>query len=192
MARKKEFERDVVLAAAIRTFATYGYEGASTERLTKEMGIGRQSLYDTFGDKWSLYKEALQQYCFANVAALSLSLQKGTSVLTAIEATLLSFAARVADGNEGGCLGVGAICEFGQREREINAIGQMAHGRLQSAFEGAIRRAKENGEMASDIDPVATALFFCSTLSGMKLAARGGASSGDISAIAKTAMRCLR
>lgn len=192
MARAKEFDRDVALASAIRTFATYGYEGTSTEVLTKGMGIGRQSLYDTFGDKRSLYKEALQRYCFDSVTALSMSLQNSASPLTAIEATLLSFAARVSDKNEGGCLGIGAICEFGERDREITAIGQSAHNCLQAIFEAAIRRAKESGEAAPDVDPRTSALFFCSTLSGLKIAARGGAKREDLAAIAKTAMRCLR
>ena len=39
-----------------------GYEATSTADLLRAMGIGRQSMYDTFGDKHRLYLEALQYY----------------------------------------------------------------------------------------------------------------------------------
>jgi TetR/AcrR family transcriptional regulator, transcriptional repressor for nem operon len=191
MARQKEFEEDVALAAAIRTFAIYGYEGTSTELLTKNMGIGRQSLYDTFGEKRSLYKQALQRYCFDSVSALSTSLQNSASPLAAIEATLLSFAARASGTDVGPCLAVGSVCEFGQRDREIAAISEAANSSLRSIFEAALRRAKEGGETAPDVDPKTAALFLCSALTGLKIVARGGAKREELAAIAKIAARCL-
>jgi AcrR family transcriptional regulator len=69
MARPKEFERDTALDDAIAIFCDHGYEGTSTEVLLGKMGIGRQSLYDTFGDKRRLYLEALQRYAEGNVAS---------------------------------------------------------------------------------------------------------------------------
>src|ERR1700678_3364318 len=46
MARPKEFDQDLALMHAIGVFASYGYEGTSTEALIEAMGISRQSLYD--------------------------------------------------------------------------------------------------------------------------------------------------
>ena len=43
-------------------FWEHGYEATSTDDLLREMGIGRQSMYDAFGDKHRLYLEALQLY----------------------------------------------------------------------------------------------------------------------------------
>ena len=51
MARPKEFESEAALKKAIGVFSEHGYEGTSTDALVQAMGIGRQSLYDTFGDK---------------------------------------------------------------------------------------------------------------------------------------------
>jgi TetR/AcrR family transcriptional repressor of nem operon len=55
MARQKEFDRDDALDEAVKVFASHGYEGASTDALLSHMGISRQSMYDTFGDKRQLY-----------------------------------------------------------------------------------------------------------------------------------------
>ena len=62
MARSKEFDRDAALQAAILTFAARGFEGTSTDDLLLAMGIGRRSMYDTFGDKRQLYLAALRRY----------------------------------------------------------------------------------------------------------------------------------
>src|SRR5436305_13985260 len=62
MARQKEFDRDEVLHKAMEVFWTRGYEGASMQDLVKRMGINRQSIYDTFGDKHSLFLQSLDRY----------------------------------------------------------------------------------------------------------------------------------
>ncbi|MFA9412981.1 MAG: TetR/AcrR family transcriptional regulator, partial [Deltaproteobacteria bacterium] len=62
MARAKEFDREVVLERAMEFFWAQGYEAASMRELLDTMDIGRQSLYDTFGDKHSLFLASLQHY----------------------------------------------------------------------------------------------------------------------------------
>src|SRR5713226_2211779 len=63
MARQKEFDREETLHKAMEVFWSRGYEAASIRDLVKHMGINRQSLYDTFGDKHALYLQALDRYC---------------------------------------------------------------------------------------------------------------------------------
>src|ERR1700674_2814563 len=62
MARHKEFDREEALQKAMEVFWARGYEAASIQDLVRHMGINRQSLYDTFGDKHALYLQALDRY----------------------------------------------------------------------------------------------------------------------------------
>src|SRR5467141_1819369 len=62
MGRHKEFDRAEALHKAMEVFWSRGYEAASIQDLVGAMGINRQSLYDTFGDKHSLYLSALETY----------------------------------------------------------------------------------------------------------------------------------
>src|SRR5437879_13191066 len=62
MARHKEFDSDEALNKAMEVFWSRGYEAASIQDLVKNMGINRQSLYDTFGDKHALYLQTLDRY----------------------------------------------------------------------------------------------------------------------------------
>ena len=53
---------DEVLTAATRVFIEKGYEATSMQDLVDAMGISRASLYDTFGDKETLFLKVLDRY----------------------------------------------------------------------------------------------------------------------------------
>src|SRR5260221_13775813 len=87
MARTKEFDQDQALACAVVAFREHGLAGTSTDALLRAMGISRQSMYETFGDKKRLYLSALHHYNEANVteiiremsaAKIPLSLERGS------------------------------------------------------------------------------------------------------------------
>jgi TetR/AcrR family transcriptional repressor of nem operon len=62
MAGVKQFDRDEVLDRAMAAFWTRGYEATSIDDLVEATGIGRGSLYSTFGDKRQLFLAALDRY----------------------------------------------------------------------------------------------------------------------------------
>jgi AcrR family transcriptional regulator len=69
VARPKEFDKDGALRKAIRLFSQQGFAATWTKGLMRAMGIGRQSMYDTFGDKRSLFLTALEMYVTESVHA---------------------------------------------------------------------------------------------------------------------------
>jgi len=60
--RKREFDKQVALNAAMQVFWKKGYLGASLTDLTEGMGINKPSMYATFGNKENLFLEATQYY----------------------------------------------------------------------------------------------------------------------------------
>jgi TetR/AcrR family transcriptional regulator, transcriptional repressor for nem operon len=62
MAGVKQFDRNEALDRAMVTFWTRGYEATSIDDLVQATGIGRGSLYGTFGDKRQLFLAALDHY----------------------------------------------------------------------------------------------------------------------------------
>ena len=62
MARPREFDRQDVLGKAMEVFWTHGYEGTSMSDLVIAMGLKKGSIYQAFGDKHSLFLEALTTY----------------------------------------------------------------------------------------------------------------------------------
>src|SRR5579864_8708626 len=62
MARTKDFNETEVLAKAIKLFWQKGYNGTSMQDLVDGLGISRSSMYDTFGDKHTLFIRSLENY----------------------------------------------------------------------------------------------------------------------------------
>ncbi|GAA3088477.1 TetR/AcrR family transcriptional regulator [Rhizobium viscosum] len=192
MARHKEFDRDTALKAAISVFTEHGYEGTSTDALLSAMKISRQSMYDTFGDKRSLYLAALDRYNSDSVSELLADLQRDITPLKALEETLIAFASRPEAEAGRGCLGVSAVCEFGRTDREVSALTDKAGRRLSAGIQAILEESRKRGEIAGDVDTADAVQFLGSTLSGMKVSARNGASSEILRGIARLAIRSLR
>ncbi len=189
MARHKEFERDEALAAAIRVFYDHGFEGTSTNDLLKAMRISRQSMYDTFGDKRSLYLEALQQYNAESVSRLVADINSTDSPRKGLETALITFASRPADEAIRCCLGVSAICEFGRSDAEVSMLTDSASRVMAAAVEAVIRDGIAKGEFSADLDVKMAMHFLGATLSGMKVSARNGATPDTLRGIARMALR---
>ena len=190
MPRSKTFDQDAVLQSAIATFATHGYEGTSAQMLTQALGIGRQSIYDTFGDKWQLYVAALRRYTQQSVSDQISALRSPKRAIDGIQAHLFAFTEAAAHSPT--CLGLSAVSEFGCGRNDVSEIGHKANGLLVKALAGRIGEAQRAGDVAADLDPVEGAQFLIGTLSAIKLAARGGASSDALRAMASIALRALR
>jgi len=62
VARPIQFDREDVLNKALGLFWSDGYEASSISQLLNVMGLNRGSLYSSFSDKRSLYKEVLDFY----------------------------------------------------------------------------------------------------------------------------------
>lgn len=191
MARQREFDRDETLNKALEVFWQKGYAATSTTDLLDAMGIGRQSLYDTFGDKRSLYLEALRRYNEASVNDLLRHL-KGDTPLAAIDNMLQAFASRPRRDNVKGCMGVNAISEFGTSDEEVNALRDASAKLLNQAVEAQLRGAAAAGEIAADTDIAQATAFVAATLSGMKISAKAGATIATLRAIASFAVQGLR
>src|SRR5258708_15570502 len=119
MARPKELDRDAAVERAMSVFWLKGYAATSTDDLLRAMKIGRQSMYDTFGDKRRLYVEALKRYSEERIAEHIRRLRSPVSPLAGIEALVLGLIFSDRAAREKGCMGIGSISEFGCSDPEL-------------------------------------------------------------------------
>lgn len=191
MARPKEFDQDEALRHAVRLFCQQGYAATSTDQLISVMGISRQSMYDTFGGKRQLYLEAYRRYTAESVHDQISLLQKATSPLAGIEKVLLALTVKPEGERALGCMGINAICEFGQSDSEVASLGHAEGAKLIAALEQALQGAKAKGEIGESVDVHAAVQFLMATLSGLKVAAKAGAKKQVLKEIARFAMRSV-
>jgi TetR/AcrR family transcriptional repressor of nem operon len=188
----KEFDRDQALLRAAEVFWDHGYEAASTDELLTAMGIGRQSMYNAFGDKRRLYLEALQQYQAEYGAEMFERLRSAASPLSALTGILLAVARQSAEERRRGCMAVNAATEFGQTDQEVGAIVSAGVNLCHAAYERVLAEAKRKGEVRPDLDERAAARFLHSTLVGLRVSARSGAAPEMLHDIATVAIDGLR
>jgi TetR/AcrR family transcriptional repressor of nem operon len=189
MARPKEFDEEKALRKAIRLFSQRGFAATSTDELMRVMHVGRQSMYDTFGDKRALFLKALKIYVTESVHSLKVELQRPGSALSAVQKALATFAERKDLSSEEGCMGLNAISEFGQRDADVTRITRNAARVQRQTLIRVLSRAKKQGEVSSDANLNSMADFFESTLAGIRMAAKAGMSRQALRNIAAFAAR---
>jgi TetR/AcrR family transcriptional regulator, transcriptional repressor for nem operon len=176
MVRPKEFDRDAAVERAMSVFWSKGYAATSTDDLLQAMQIGRQSMYDTFGDKRRLYVEALKRYQQESVAGHIKRLRSVASPLAGIEALVVGVASPDRATREKGCMGVGAICEFGTADSELADLRVKSGGRLHKALIERLQDAQAAGELGKAVDIERAARFVETTMVGLQVAAKAGES----------------
>lgn len=173
MARHKEFDRDEALHKAMEVFWSRGYEAASIQDLVEQMGINRQSLYDTFGDKHALYLQALDRYREVEGRKLFELLERPGSVKKALRQLFEGvIKGSLCGGERRGCFMGNAMSELAGRCKETAAKTCSNITVAEEALYGALLRAKKEGEIKGGRELRAVARFLYSSLQGLQLMAK--------------------
>jgi TetR/AcrR family transcriptional repressor of nem operon len=186
--RPTEFDRNEALEKAMGLFWRNGYEATGLTDLTSEMGIGRQSLYNAFGDKHSLFVEAVTYYVRRNSDPLIEILQAPGSSLSNIRNALEAVVSFVSGGECRGCLVTNSIVELAPHDEEVAKVLRSAVNRMEKAFKATLDRAAESGEISADTDTRAVARFLNSTLQGMVVLGKASASKSALKDVVKIAL----
>jgi TetR/AcrR family transcriptional regulator, transcriptional repressor for nem operon len=172
MVRPKEFHPHRALDKAMRLFWHSGYENTSLGDLMREMGIARQSLYDTFGDKRSLYLKALAHYRDQTNGEMQKMLDEIPSIKVGFRKLLYGLAAETREQHERGCLLLSANLQRDTKDAVMQDFLRDNQARVEAIFVKALKRAQKEGELSTNEDPDALARFFVVTIQGMRAMAR--------------------
>ena len=190
--RPKEFDREEALACAVEVFWEKGFHATSVDDLLARMGIGRQSLYDTFGDKESLFCEAIRHYHRSVAHNLTEVLQAEGSPCGNIRRLFETVIATFGDGGRG-CLVVNASIEFAGSDPKSPVLCALrsAFSELERALRQTLKRAVAAGELADDFDVSQWATFLAANLQGMLVMAKTGASRQTLQRVAQGALSAI-
>jgi len=183
MPRPKSFDDDAVLDQAVQLFQERGYEGTSLADLEAHLGLGRQSLYNTFGDKQTLFLKALERYQRAVAEGALAQLNAPGAGLAAIRAFFKgSVKSLTAPGPRRACLVANTILERGSQDPDSLLRCNHARAELARALRRALAEAKTRGEVARDLDVEATATLLVIQSYGLNVLAKTGATAEELHA----------
>ncbi|WP_375450008.1 TetR/AcrR family transcriptional regulator [uncultured Devosia sp.] len=185
MARTKEFNREEALLIGMDVFWRKGFSATTTDDLRLEMGIGRQSFYDTFGDKRRCYLDALRAYVVQEVSSYISTLRGAGAPLVGLRNLLLIPASWDEKRRTKGCLAMNALSEFGSLDADVTAALAPAQLMLERGVVGLLAEAKAKGDVPSAVDEYQAARAFICTRAGLIAAAKGGMATDQLRSIAE-------
>jgi TetR/AcrR family transcriptional repressor of nem operon len=192
MARPKAFDPKQALDSALHCFKQRGFNGASLSTLTQEMGVGRASLYATYGDKRALFMRALEDYAKATSGFFHQRLEAAEDPLAEIRAILHDVAAfSVCDDGRLGCFLVNSAAELAATDEEVRAFVAKSFERMEEGFANALARARAEGRLAADKDPVALGRFLFATVVGIRVLGKARADVNVLEDVVDSALSCL-
>ncbi len=192
MARTKAFDEEKILDDAMKLFWHRGYQALSAQELVDGLGLSRSSLYDTFGDKHTLYIKALRRYRDRIAANTIKVLDEAKNIPKAIkEVFQMNLDANFKSEQTKGCFIVNSRTELSPHDPEVAAIVQENWQALEDAFYRALKRGQEAGQVSAAQNPRALARFFVNNSWGLNVYGKADAEESVFKDIIKVALSVL-
>jgi len=185
MAGKKQFDIDEALDTVMTLFWERGYAETSLDHIVTATGLGKGSLYGTFGGKPELFRRALDRYADTYGHQYEAALTGSSDPAEAIQAFFDVVLARIADpALPGGCLialSAMAAPTLDETSRmHVHALLERQRERVQAALEGVTSK------------PGVLALSVVGTNQALAVMDRAGASAADLASIVAVAVDSVR
>jgi len=173
MGRPREFSEEDALESGMQLFWTGGYHATSTRELETALDLGRQSVYNAFGDKEELYHSCILRYTETILTPRRIevfSAGAGRREIVKYLAALVEFLDT--DPQRRGCFLFNALAELAGSDPFVLSEAQTYLTETRECIEQAIHTALENSEISQCADPGAVAASITATEIGMSLAAK--------------------
>lgn len=192
MARTKEFDPDAALQSALELFWQRGYEATSMSDLVEHLGIGRASIYATFGSKHELYLKALDRYQ-TRLPELLRELSQPGPVLPAVRALVRRYADEAAaeELRRCGCFITNTAAELAPHDPAAARQVERNWDQLETVLHSALVRARAQGELPADRDPLTLARMLLVLLQGLKVVGKASADPARVRDAAEQALALL-
>ena len=169
MARPREFDPDEALDKAMSVFWRQGYEATSVQDLVESMGINRGSLYETFGDKHSLFIASLKRYCDGHSERFLNELATADDPVNSIRNFMEMLVDGACSGEWQGCFMVNTATELALEDREVAACLTARMEKNEAGIHQALAKAKKAGTLKSAHSPLALARHVMGLIIGLNV-----------------------
>jgi TetR/AcrR family transcriptional repressor of nem operon len=195
MARPREFDINKALGAAMLLFWERGYEATSIDDLLRRMGINRASLYAAFGEKHSLFVQALKlyekQYGYQELLERARQGSPQQAIRELFEETITTLT-ETAPRNRRGCLMQNTALELAPHDADIRRIVRENTEKCHAVLIRVLALAKEKGELKKTPREISDlAMFLFASLSAIRSLGKTGLNETALRAVSDNALRLL-
>jgi TetR/AcrR family transcriptional regulator, copper-responsive repressor len=189
--RPRSFDRIETLDRIRALFWRDGFDGASMQQLADAVGVSKPSLYESFGNKESLFLAALARYVECEGEQQAAALDAECDVRLAVLGLLNAMIDTAAEcGRPAGCMVVSStsLCASSQVPDAVQAAIRPMLERSTEALARRLERAARDGELPPGADVRAIAEYLGTVLCGLGVQARAGADRDTMRQVVATAM----
>lgn len=159
--RPAKFSRQTAIGQAMAAFWKRGFAPVSASDIAAAMAITRSSFYNSFADRESVFREAMQLYAEKAPDAPLHNVKPGEAVTPVVVKVFRDICRiRAADAEMRGCLIVNSVAELVGVNEELGPFVEQALSEHIKAVARLLRQAVEQGELppAENLDAKADAL----------------------------------
>lgn len=188
LSRPRTFVEEKALQNAMFAFWEYGYEGASLNVLMKATGMGKTSLYRTFGSKEELFRRALELY-HSDYLEFRVEALKETTPKRIAEKLLYGLATlHTGKTTPPGCLETNGALACGPDNTPIREELARNRDEIWPALRERLRETNANGPLPRGLDADATAALLATLIQGMAVQAKSGHSRAELEGTVRAAL----
>jgi TetR/AcrR family transcriptional repressor of nem operon len=191
MGRTKQFDKRSALDGAMQLFWAKGFHGTSMQDLVDNLGVNRQSLYDTFGGKHELFEAALERYRELQSLPIRRALEGEGPVGDVLRELFQSLISGLLENDGKGCLMVNSTTELASQDEAVFGTCSANARQLEAALTGLMVRGQAAGEIPADRSAVQLARFLLSTINGLAVTAKATRDQKILNDVAEVALSAL-
>jgi len=165
--RPKSFDDTDALERAMAVFWKSGYDAASLTDLLSAMAIPRQSLYQTFGNKRTLFLSALNLYGNRMNMAISGILQADRPASENIDELFNFWNDRLTPSDGNGCMMQNTCGQSIMKDQEVAAVVTSHQKKMTEALKQALQQGQQEGSINTAIDARAAARTILTSINGL-------------------------
>lgn len=190
MPRNKQFDKEQVLLRAIEIFWKKGYHNTSVQDLVAYLGINRASLYDTYGDKYTLFLASLSAYQASNSETLRKTISEANDLKSFLRSFLIDVADRNMRGEVKGCFIVNSSLDMADDEGTCKIVKKNLDG-LMEVFTKFFGKAIDEGQLITNKTPDALAIYFINVINGINITIQLGSDAKMVEQVINTSLDML-
>ncbi len=184
MPRPRKFNEVTAVRAARDVFRRRGYAATSLSDLSETTGLGKGSIYNTFGDKETIYRRAFHDYCQESIATSDAIFANADSgIETAFGYVRQIIDETVADTEHMGCMIAKATTE---RVPESPAVLEEADNTLrhmQELLRSSVLRGRAAGQVENSLDADRLSLLILCVTRGIEALGKAGYEANELQGI---------
>jgi TetR/AcrR family transcriptional regulator, transcriptional repressor for nem operon len=192
MPRHRDFSENEVVELAASAFSAHGFNGTSMNLLADATGLGKQSLYNAFGDKQALYLQSIDCAVakFSQMCHAMHTKQTGYEAIEEFFNTLV-LACNHPDPSIHQCIVTSGLLESVD-DANIRLTLQKKWQASHEALRSTIERGQRDGSIATTHTSSHLADVLMSMVSGLRVSARVDSSAARMKRSVQVLLGCLK